>query len=499
VGNTTQAAEADWLAYTGLVTYSHQFGLGGGMLIPGLAAALPIVSNGGTTYKVTLRKGLAYSNGTPVKASDFAWTVERALRIPWSGSGQYIGATIKGAFDFQKGKAKAISGITTNDATGDITVQLTSPYGAFENVLAFPALGLVPSGTPMRNEPNRPPPGVGPYMITKVVRNASFSLIRNPNWSQLNIPGIRAGNVNIDVKISSNIRANAEAVLQSSADVFDWADTIPRGLVSQIQSRAADRYSRRSDFSLAYYIFMNTQARPFSSKLARQAVVSGLDENAMSRLGSGSLIEGCFFLPPSMSGHPSSSCPYGDPASGGDLTLARALVKRSGMAGMPVTVWSETRSPQRQWMTYYTRFLNTIGFRATQKVVADTAYIATIGDPKRNPQTGFAEHSQHFPNPIDFYSSLRGTAIHSSNNSNFGQVSDPKIDTESTNLGTVPAGNLGAVASQWQALDEYVARKAYVAVFGYQTFPAFTSSRIDLSSATFHPVYGWDWSSFKLK
>jgi hypothetical protein len=44
-----------------------------------------------------------------------------------------------------------------------------------------------------------------------------------------------------------------------------------------------------------------------------------------------------------------------------------------------------------------------------------------------------------------------------------------------------------------------VAQKAYIGVFGYQTFPAFTSTRIDLSKAIFHGLYGWDWSSLKLK
>jgi hypothetical protein len=47
-------------------------------------------------------------------------------------------------------------------------------------------------------------------------------------------------------------------------------------------------------------------------------------------------------------------------------------------------------------------------------------------------------------------------------------------------------------------VDEYVAKKAYVAVFGYQTFPAFTSSRIS-QTYVFHPLYGWDWSSFQIK
>jgi hypothetical protein len=35
-------------------------------------------------------------------------------------------------------------------------------------------------------------------------------------------------------------------------------------------------------------------------------------------------------------------------------------------------------------------------------------------------------------------------------------------------------------------------------MFGYQTFPALTSNRID-PNYVFHTVYGWDWSSFKLK
>ena len=54
------------------------------------------------------------------------------------------------------------------------------------------------------------------------------------------------------------------------------------------------------------------------------------------------------------------------------------------------------------------------------------------------------------------------------------------------------------MAPQWQALDEYVAKKAYVAVFGYQTFPKFTSTRINFGAAIFSPQYGWDYTSLAL-
>jgi peptide/nickel transport system substrate-binding protein len=132
-------------------------------------------------------------------------------------------------------------------------------------------------------------------------------------------------------------------------------------------------------------------------------------------------------------------------------------------------------------------------------VIADATYFTTIGNLKLNPQTGFADWNQDFPNPIDFYLLLQSTAIQPTNNQNFGQVKDPQVDSVSTKLGQTPTSKLSSVASQWQALDEYVAKKAYVGVYGYLTFPAFTSNRINLSSAVFHPLYGWDWSSFAVK
>ncbi len=497
-GYTTQAAEADWLAYTGLVSYARANGQAGGQVIPGLATTLPKVSADGKTYTATLRKGLVYSNGAPVKASDFAYTIERSIKLPWGGSGQFYAGTIAGAADYEKGKSKSISGITADDSTGTITIHLVAPYGAFDNVLAFPSSGLVPSGTPMKNLPNNPPPGVGPYVITNVVPNSSFQMAINPHWASMSIPGIPAGHNPITVKISSNVSSNALEVLQNSADVFDYADTIPGSLLPQIQSQAADRYSKKV-MNSTYYVFLNTKSKPFSSQLAREAVITGIDQNAMSRLGSGTLIPGCFFLPPGMIGHPTGTCPYGNPASGGNIAKAKQLVQQSGMAGTPVTVWSETRSPRQQWMTYYTQFLNQIGFKATQKVIADATYFTTIGNLKLNPQTGFADWNQDFPNPIDFYLLLQGTAIQPTNNQNFGQVKDSHIDSESTRLGAMPGSQLKLSASQWQALDQYVASKAYVGVFGYQTFPAFTSNRINLSTAIFHGLYGWDWSSLQLK
>ena len=498
---TTQGAEINWLAYTGLTTYAHANGAAGTQLIPGLATALPTISNGGKTYTATLRKGLVFSNGKPVVASDFTYTVERAIKIPWGGSGEFITPVIAGATAYANGKAKTISGITTNNATGQIVVHLTAPYGPFENVLAFPSMGIIPAGTPMKVEPTNPPPGVGPYETKNIVANQSYSGVPNPYWAKMAIPGIPAGKVTVNVKVDSNVTSNALSVLNNTADVFDWADTIPGSLLNQIKSQASSRFQFKNLGGSVYYIFMDSQSKPFNNQLVREAVVTGINEEAMRTLGSGTLIPACFFLPPFVPGHPSASCPYqSTPPSTGNLAKAKALVKQSGLAGTPVTVWSEERSPRLQWMTYYTSFLNQIGLKATLKTVSDTTYFTTIGDLALHPQTGFADWNMAFPNPVDYYGVLLdGNSILKTDNENFGETNDPYINKQVTALEGTPTAQLSTVASKWQALDEYVAKKAYVAVFGYQTFPEFTSDRMNYGALVFQPEYGWDWTSFSLK
>ena len=209
-------------------------------------------------------------------------------------------------------------------------------------------------------------------------------------------------------------------------------------------------------------------------------MVTGLNQNAMNRLGSGTLLPGCFFLPPGMIGHPTGASARTATRRGGDLAKAKQLVQQSGMAGTPVTVWSETRSPRQQWMTYYTQFLNQIGFKATQKVIADATYFTTIGNLKLNPQTGFADWNQDFPNPIDFYLLLSGKAILPTNNQNFGQVNDPQINARDRQARRGPdeQARTRSPASGRRSTSTR-RKKAYIGVFGYQTFPKFTSNRIN--------------------
>jgi peptide/nickel transport system substrate-binding protein len=496
-GITTQSAEATWIAYLGLYTYAHANGAAGTKVIPALATALPSISADGKTYTMTLRKGLVYSNGEAVKAADFTHAIERAIKLNW-GDKQFLTQNIQGAEAYDKGTVSSISGITTDDSSGKITIKLVAPYGAFLNVLAFPAAGLIPSGTPMKSLANNPPPGVGPYEIQAVVPNQSFKEVMNPHWAAEAIPGIPAGHVNIDVSVQSNTNAEAEQVLSNQADVFDWGDTLPPSIIPQVQSQAADRYTALPS-PVTLYFFLNVKTKPFNNQLAREAVAYALNRPSFSRLDSGNITPGCYFLPPQITGSPSAPCPYGDASSTGNLAKAKELVSQSGMSGAAVTVWGEARSPRREFVDNFTQTLNSIGFKASEKIVAEATYHATIGNIKTNAQAGFSEWAQDFPNPVDFYQLMIGQSIQPMGNINVGLINDPRINSEYEKLGRVSAGELASTAGQWESLEQYVAKQAYVAVVGYEKVPKFTSNRINFNALVFHPVYGADWSTLELK
>ncbi len=496
-GYTTQSAEATWISYIGLYTYAHKGGQEGGKVIPGLAQDFPQISDDGLTYTLTLRPGMKYSDGSDVKASDFAYTIQRAEKLNWGGK-SFFTAYIKGASAFDTGKSKDISGIKADDASGKITITLTQPYGAFLNVLAFPSAGLVPSGTAMKNLSNTPPPGVGPYMIKNVVPNRSFDVVRNTAWTDTTIPGIPAGKADISVKIATNTQTEAENVLNNTADVFDWGDQIPPALLPQIDSQAKDRYAKQDTIS-TFYFFLNTQTKPFNNLNARIAVNYATDRRALARLNGGNFKPTCWFLPEGLTGHPTGQCPYGDPNAAPDMAKAKEFMQKSGMIGQPVTVWSETRSPRKEFIAYFTDVLNQLGFKAKTKIIADAEYFPTIGNLKTNPQTGFADWNQDFPNPSDFYLLMDKNSIQATNNENFSQVNDPKVQSALKELNPVSADKLDTVADKWQQLDTYLAQQAYIVSYGQQEVPKFFSNKLDFNAAIFHPLYGTDWSTLQLK
>src|SRR3954466_15021994 len=124
---TVQANSALHLVYTPLLAYKDATGAEGSKLVPGLAESVPTPENGGLSYTFKLRQGLKYSDGTPVKASDFENTMERMMYLGGPFSSFFF--PIKGLSKYAEAKKKGghVEGIKADDAAGTIQITLTKP------------------------------------------------------------------------------------------------------------------------------------------------------------------------------------------------------------------------------------------------------------------------------------------------------------------------------------------------------------------------------------
>src|SRR6266511_1392735 len=379
---TVQGWETMWNVYLSLLGYKHVNGPDGATIVPALAEDLPQISSDGKTYTLTLRKGLKYSDGTAVKASDFKYAIKRDFLVDSPGVGFFT--NIVGADQFSKTKKGDISGITANDATGKITIKLAKPQGDFQNILATIFAAPVPANTPAKDQSTHPTPSTGPYMIQSYTPSRQFVLVRNPNFKPTDdVPATNPDKMT--VKIVEDDSAALQQVINGQAD-FDF-HPIPVDRLASVQQQHGDQLKIFTPAN-TYYFFMNTRLKPFDDVRVRQAVNYAIDRNALVRLYGGLATPTENILPPTYPQYKKHTFyPH-------NLAKAKQLVAQSGDKGMAVTVWNHDRGLDPKATAYLVDVLNSIGFKAKEKVINSTIYWTTVGNQATKAQIGFADWFQ---------------------------------------------------------------------------------------------------------
>jgi peptide/nickel transport system substrate-binding protein len=479
--------------YIPLLTYKHANGEEGSEVIPGLAKELPKISNGGKTYTLFLRPGLKYSDGTPVKASDFPFAVERMIELNSGGSSFYL--SIEGAEDFAKTKKGPIPGIKADDKTGEIVINLEGPRGTFTNELGLMFVAPLPQNTPIEDLSADPPPGTGPYMITKSQPGKGWEYERNPYWAKANgeaMPDLPEGVVD-DAKMTV-IRNPQSQVNDIEQGTYDWMQNPPpSSRYAEVKEKFEGTQFRVEPTISTYYFWMNSKEAPFDDPEVRQAVNYAIDSKALERIYAGQIKGTQQILPPGMPGYEQFELyPY-------DLEKAQEMIKEANPSDMDITVWTDTESPNNEAGEYLNEVLKELGFNTTLKILNADNYFTVIGNLSTpDLDAGWSDWFQDYPHPNDFFQPLlAGESIQSTNNNNFAQFDDPTVNSQVKKLG---AEQLGPDQEKAYAeLDKEVMEEAPWAPYGTRTLSTFVSDAIDLESVIFNPTFGHYLSSFEFK
>ncbi len=491
---TQEGLTAMYDTYIPLVTYARADGAAGGKIVPGLAESLPQVSNGGKTYTLTLRKGLKYSDGTPVEASDFTHAVERTIALNSIGSPFYVSAIV-GAEKFQKTKSGGISGIQTNDKTGEIVIELNAPRGTFLNELGLLLVAPVPGDTPVKNMTTDPPPATGPYEIVKVESGREWSYERNPQWGKNNaklMPDLPSGHVDkIEIKVVSNQTTQVSEVEQGTSD---WMQSlVPADRYAEVKSKYEGTQFRIEPTNSTYYFWMNVTQPPFDDVKVRQAVNHAVSGAALERIYSGQLKADQQILPPGMPGYEKLDL-YPE-----DLAKAKKMVAEANPSDRQITVWTDTESPNKEAGEYYDDVLKKLGFDTTLKIINADDYFTVIGNQSTpDLDTGWSNWFQDYPHPNDFFQPLlSGESIAPTNNGNYSLIDEPQLNAKITKLSAEEFG--AEQESEYAALDREYMELAPWAPYGNLAVSTFVSSAINLDDVIFNPTFGQALTSFQFK
>ncbi len=493
LSHTGEGWTAMWDTYIPLLTYAHESGKAGSQVIPGLATAMPRISNGGKRYTLTLRKGLKYSDGTPVKASDFPASVERVFELNSSGSPYYTG--IVGAEEFAKTKQGSIAGIEADDASGKIVIDLVEPSGTFTNELALPFVALLPAGTPDQDLSNDPPPATGPYEIVSSQPGKGWSYARNPQWAKANgalMPQLPDGHMDeIDVSVIRNPSAQVDDIEQGT---YDWmGNPPPADRYAAVKSKFEGSQFRVEETASTFFFWMNTRRAPFDDPQVRQAVNYAVNPEALERIYAGQLVGGQQVLPPGMPGYEDLDL-YPT-----DVAKARQMIAEADPADRAVTVWTDTESPNNEAGEYFEGVLNEIGLDADLKIVNADNYFTLIGNESTpDLDAGWANWFQDYPHPNTFFDPMFSeAAIAPTNATNLARFADPAISAQIEKLASEPLDP--EVEAAYADLDREVMEAAPWAPYGTSTIPTFVSSAIDLDEVVFNPTFSQDLASFQFK
>lgn len=479
--------------YVPLLTYRHANGKAGTELIPGLAETLPKIDQGGRRYTLRLRPGLEYSDGTPVRASDFRFAVERLIRLNSAGTSFYM--NIEGAERFAETRKGGIAGIETDDESGRIVIHLREPDGSFNFVLALMYAAPVPPGTPAEDQTAEPPPATGPYIVTRVKPGKSWAYERNPAWAAANgeaMPQLPGGHVDrIEFEVRSNPTTQVDEVERGEVD---WMKNPPSpDRYQEIKQRFEGTQFREEPTISVYYFWMNTREPPFDDVRVRRAVNYALDPEALERIYAGTMSRTQQVLPSQMPGYRKIEL-YPR-----DLRKAKRLMVEADPADREVTVWTNDLPPNDEAGEYYQQVLEDLGFNAKLKAVNAANYFTLTGNASTpDLDTGWSNWFLDYPHPDDYFDpQLSSDSIAPNGNTNWANFSDPAIDAKIEELGRQQLSP--RLEREYGDLDEAVMEQAPWAPFGSLTLGTFVAEDIDLDELIVSPIFGQDLTSFQFK
>ncbi|MGR9187571.1 ABC transporter substrate-binding protein (plasmid) [Rhizobium leguminosarum] len=371
--------------------------------VPSLAESFT-VSPDGLTYTFKLHKGVKFSNGREVVASDVKYSIERAVDPKTQGPGAGFFGAIKGFEEETGGKTTTLSGIETPDDS-TVIFNLSRPDATFLHVLAINFASVVPKEAveAAAGDFGKKPVGSGTFILKDWTIGQQLVFERNKDYFVKGVPYIDSFKVEVG-------QEPLVALLRLQKGEVDIAgDGIPPAKFLEIKN-SADGAQMIVDGEQLHtgYITLNTKVKPFDNVKVRQALNMAINKDRITRILNGRATPANQPLPPLMPGYDKAFTGYAY-----DVAKAKALLAEAGYPdGFETVLYSTNTDPQPRIAQAIQQDLAAVGVKAEVRALAQANVISAGGTEGEAPMiwSGGMAWIADFPDPSNFYGPILGCA-----------------------------------------------------------------------------------------
>ena len=370
-------------------------------IVPDLAESYTI-SPDGLTYTFVLRKGVKFTNGRELKASDVKYSLERMIdpKTQSPGAGYY--GAIKGFEDFQSGKAKELAGVAAPDDY-TVKIELAHPDATMLHLMALNFSFVVPKEEVEKYGADfgKHPVGTGAFKMTEWAAGQKIVFERNADYRFKGTPYLD--------KITFEIgQEPVVALLRLQKGEVDFVgDGIPPAKFTEVMADANMKDQvQKVDQLQTGYVAMNVNIKPFDNIAVRQAVNMAINKDRIVQLINNRAVPANQPLPPAMPGYDKSYKGYAY-----DVEGAKAKMKEAGLeGGVETDLYVMNTDPQPRIAQAIQQDLAVIGIKANLKSLDMGTVIAAGGKKDGAPMiwSGGMAWIADFPDPSNFYTAILG-------------------------------------------------------------------------------------------
>ena len=411
LGPDSNSAIAVGMIYTGLVKFDKNLNV-----MPDQATW--VISPDNKVYTFNLKQGITFSDGTPVTAQSYVYTLTRAL-LPdvKSPIASFFLGPIAGSDNVSNGKTRTLTGVKAIDKnTLQITLKQPAAYflQIMANSIAYPLNQKIINQygqTDWVNHAASNGIGTGPFVVKEWDHNTKMVLVPNPQWY-----GAKTKLTEVDM-LFVNDQSTAFKAYQAGQYNFVW-NIGPQDLTD---AKSMPGYTSESLLQTDLLFFSNKMA-PFNNAAVRQAFAYAIDKETLATaIFKGSAVPAPTIIPPGMPGYQPN---YQGLAYDKSKALAALQNAYPDVSKVPPITFSFPNSQvsQSEASALQQMWQSALGIQVKLLSVELNAYNTETAN--HQVQFGFTQWSADFPDPYDWLTlNLFSTA---SNNS--GDWNNPQFD-----------------------------------------------------------------------